>query len=271
MSQPLHANDRLVELLADSVTDGLSASDRDALDRLLSETLAGLEDEFERAAATVSLAMAAPAIEPMPAHLRERVQRDAARWLHPSPAATPIRFDAPRGDARREILTHPALPNRRLGAQRALAAAAALLFFALLWWHNTSPRATPVEEQYRGLIERATDLVRSPWKAGEPDYEQVTGEVVWSDAEQAGFMVLNGMPANAGRGQYQLWIVDPQRDERPVDGGVFDVADAAGPQIIPIRAALRVWKPAAFAITLEKEGGVVVSDGPLLVVASAGG
>jgi hypothetical protein len=23
--------------------------------------------------------------------------------------------------------------------------------------------------------------------------------------------------------QYQLWIVDPERDELPVDGGVFDI------------------------------------------------
>jgi phosphotransferase system IIA component len=55
-----------------------------------------------------------------------------------------------------------------------------------------------------------------------------------------------------------------------VDGGVFDIQASNGEVIIPINAKLAVNKPTAFAITLEKTGGVVVSAGPLLVVASAG-
>ena len=70
--------------------------------------------------------------------------------------------------------------------------------------------------------------------------------------------------------QYQLWIVDPERAAQPVDGGVFDVQAGTREVIIPINAKLAVNNPAAFAITLEKPGGVVVSAGPLLVVASAG-
>lgn len=50
------------------------------------------------------------------------------------------------------------------------------------------------------------------------------------------------------------------RDKRyPVDGGVFDVPANAGEVVIPIRASLMVRKPAAFAVTVEKPGGVVVS------------
>jgi hypothetical protein len=40
---------------------------------------------------------------------------------------------------------------------------------------------------------------------------------------------------------------------------------------IPIHAKLRIGRPKAFAITLEHAGGVVVSDGPLLVVAAVTG
>ena len=61
--------------------------------------------------------------------------------------------------------------------------------------------------------------------------------------------------------------MDPDRDRHPVDGGVFDVS-GKGEVVIPIRAVLPVHGPSAFAITLEQPGGVVVSDGPLLVVAS---
>jgi anti-sigma-K factor RskA len=79
-------------------------------------------------------------------------------------------------------------------------------------------------------------------------------------------MTLGHLPANdPAVSQYQLWIVDPARDEIPVDGGVFDVPAAGGPVVIPIHAKLRVTKPAAFVITLEKPGGVVRSKQEIVV------
>ena len=92
--------------------------------------------------------------------------------------------------------------------------------------------------------------------------------MVWSSARQEGYLRLAGLPANdRGRRQYQLWVVDPTRDSRPVDGGVFDVGPG-GEAIIPIHAKLPGGRPTAFAITLEQAGGVVVSDGPMLLVAA---
>ena len=83
-------------------------------------------------------------------------------------------------------------------------------------------------------------------------------------------MRLTGMPANDPKtAQYQLWIIDPERGEQPVDGGVFDIRPGQSEVIIPIDSKLKVSKPAVFAITLEQPGGVVVSKGPLLVVAPA--
>jgi anti-sigma-K factor RskA len=64
--------------------------------------------------------------------------------------------------------------------------------------------------------------------------------------------------------------VDASRDVHPVDGGVFDVT-STGELIIPIHNRLPVSQPTAFAVTLEKPGGVVVSDGPMLLVAAVGG
>ena len=99
----------------------------------------------------------------------------------------------------------------------------------------------------------------------------MTGDVVWNDARQEGYLLLSGMPVNdPGTSQYQLWLVDPERDSNPVDGGVFDIPAGEETVIIPIAAKLEVDDPIAFAITREKPGGVVVSRGPLLVVASSG-
>ena len=49
-------------------------------------------------------------------------------------------------------------------------------------------------------------------------------------------------------------------------GGVFDVTDAEE-QLIPIQAKLQVVKPVAFAVTIEKPGGVVVSDQETFAIA----
>ena len=59
---------------------------------------------------------------------------------------------------------------------------------------------------------------------------------------------------------YQLWIFDKTQDAKtPIDGGTFDV-NSDGEVVIPINAKLKAQEPAMFAITMEKAGGVVVSD-----------
>lgn len=60
--------------------------------------------------------------------------------------------------------------------------------------------------------------------------------------------------------QYQLWVFDSKRDERfPVDGGVFNIS-STGETIVAIRTAVRVEDATLFAVTIERPGGVVVSD-----------
>ena len=90
----------------------------------------------------------------------------------------------------------------------------------------------------------------------------VIGDLVWDDRQQEGYMRFKGLaPNDPDVYQYQLWIFDATRDERhPVDGGVFDVPSGSDEVIVPIRAKLPVGEPVLFAITVEKPGGVVVSD-----------
>jgi hypothetical protein len=98
------------------------------------------------------------------------------------------------------------------------------------------------------------------------DFSQVKGEVVWSDERQVGYMTLVDLPPNdPSIHQYQLWIVDPARDEFPVDGGVFNMPPGGTTGVIPIDAKLAVKRPAAFVITREKPGGVVRSAQEVLV------
>ncbi len=95
--------------------------------------------------------------------------------------------------------------------------------------------------------------------------------MVWDPATQRGFLRLVGLAANdPAVHQYQLWIFDGGRDKRyPVDGGVFNIPAAAGEVVIPIHAALPVLSAKAFAVTVEKPGGVVVSGREHVVVLGA--
>jgi anti-sigma-K factor RskA len=109
------------------------------------------------------------------------------------------------------------------------------------------------------LMASATDVARADIAAGKELYKP-TGDIVWSDAKQTGYIRIKGLPKNdPGKEQYQLWIYDENQDPKtPIDGGVFD-ASSDGEIVIPIDAKIKVKNPKVFAITVEKPGGVVVS------------
>ncbi len=113
-------------------------------------------------------------------------------------------------------------------------------------------------------------MLHAPWAASaDPAARSATGEVVWDAATQRGVLRIRGVVPNDPRlAQYQLWIIDGDRDARyPVDGGVFDVS-SDGEVLIPVRARLHVGRPTLFAVTLEVPGGVVVSSRERLVLAA---
>ena len=89
----------------------------------------------------------------------------------------------------------------------------------------------------------ADDIVRADWnEASEGVLPETSGDVIWSDRKQEGYMRFRGLPSNdPTKTQYQLWIVDPSRDERPVDGGVFDVAPGISANIGWAEAGCRVF------------------------------
>lgn len=145
------------------------------------------------------------------------------------------------------------------------AVAACLLGLLVVNGLNLNKSAT-AEERRAALLEKAADTKRLLFASASNSYADAKGEVVWSDLRQEGYMTLSNIPANdPTKRQYQLWIVDPARDEIPVDGGVFNIPAGAGSVVIPIDAKLAVRNPAAFVITLEQPGGVVKSKQEVVV------
>ena len=188
--------------------------------------------------------------EPLPEPLRRRLRDLAEEW--PAYAA----------------LT-PARPIDRAG----WFAAAACLLLAVAGWWPTLQRVSGVRPsldqlhseslaERERLLESVPNIGHWSWDPDAGLRIQARGDVVWDNAGQRGYLLLSGLPpTEPGETQYQLWVFDAARDERyPVDGGVFDVPVGRGTVVVPIRAALRISRPAAFAVTLENAGGVVVSD-----------
>ncbi len=142
------------------------------------------------------------------------------------------------------------------------AAAAAIALWAMV---GRSPGPTVITGPSVAAL-RATLLPTAgelAWTRG-PDEaaDSAHGDVVWSDSAQAGVMRFHQLAANdPTKEQYQLWIFDASGDERyPVDGGVFNVAAGTAEALVPIDPAIRVTKATLFVVTVEKPGGVVVSD-----------
>lgn len=265
MSSPHDRNhEELFDLLAEQVASGLDTQDQTRLDALLIESTDAEVDGFETAAAAVACALSGADAEPMPAHLRDRClgaaralrsDEDEGRPPVPVSGNGPLRFTA-------QTPTRPQSSSiARLGW---LAAAACLVFAVASWWPSQGTGSQGYSADRAALIASAPDLSQWQWGAWDESYEGVTGDVVWSESAQEGYMVISGLePNDPSTEQYQLWIVESSRgtplEVPPVDGGVFDVSDA-GELIIPIRAKLGSHDVVAFAITREVPGGVVVSD-----------
>lgn len=266
MNEQQQKDARIRELLAERALFELSAAEQDELRELLAESSVDHES-FERAAAMAALALHSGPHEPLPASLKARIADAAPAHL----AAASERGSERDSDAdfTPRIVAGTISPaptaRRSLESLAWLVAAASLLIALSTWWFGraTPPVALPLAEQRTQLLQRAPDTMKVDWTAGgDASATGATGDIVWSNKEQKGFMRFKGLAANnPNANQYQLWIFDAKQDDRyPIDGGVFDINPDTDDVIVPIRAAIRVVEPKLFAVTVEKPGGVVVSS-----------
>jgi len=255
----------MLDLLCKKAEYGLSEQEERQLTELQRAAGTGdLSESFELAAAMIGMADL-DTTEEMPEHLRSRIAADAERYFnHNSTVAEP----APRSSI-----------FNWLGW--AVAAAACVALALNVYYtrprfpvaQTVTPTPTPAQklspsQMRQALMVSARDLARGTFGAGEVKELNPTGDVVWSDTEQKGYVRITGLPKNdPGKETYQLWIVAENQDPKtPVDGGTFDI-NSDGEIIIPIDAKVKVQNPQVFAITIEKPGGVVVSKNKHAAVA----
>jgi anti-sigma-K factor RskA len=88
---------------------------------------------------------------------------------------------------------------------------------------------------------------------------------VWDPGRQEGLLQVEKLPPLAPHQDYQLWVVDPQYPN-PVDGGVFRVNPGTGDARLAFKAKQSIRSVSAFAVTLERKGGVRKAEGPFVLL-----
>ncbi|MCA9275431.1 MAG: anti-sigma factor [Phycisphaerales bacterium] len=275
-------SERLIDLCSDHAMGLHEASDLNELDRLDPDQSA--REAFEAIAAELDIAYADADPIDMPAGLEARLL-----------ASVPTRVDAPAPLK----FTSAAVPvgSEQIQSPRGvwfpwLVAAACVVVTGLVVLRPQpgAPVLPSAAESRDALLAKHADdqgLLRYAWTPTEDPsvVGAVTGELIWDESTDEGYMTIGGLEVNdPSEFQYQLWIFDATRPlgelpqfagpfndlltQRPIDGGVFDITQS-GEVVIPINAKLMVQQGVAFAVTVERPGGVVVSDRsrvPLLAI-----
>jgi len=250
--------DRLDVLLAESMIRPLDAEEVAEFEQLAGMDGSALLAEAEQAAVTLQLGYAeVDEVESMPEGLMESLkaqapQVEADQGVEPAAAPTQMPAEKP-------LPSIQEAKAKRDWAPWLLAAAALLLIFN---WLPQSEQ-TVAEKRLELIAAAPEDLLDLPWTILEdPSSEGADGSLLWSDERQEGYMLFEGLaPNDPTVEQYQLWIFDDATDTRfPVDGGVFDIPAGQDQVIIEIDPKILVDDAFQFAITVEKPGGVVVSD-----------
>lgn len=284
--------ERLLELLADQAIFGLNNEELREFDQLKRGFPEFTEDNsFEFAASAISLTYLKK-IEPLPESLQAKLMAQADDYF---PKEIEIEGESLKRNFSQKPVAETQTPLQETiqdvaGIEESgfsfmqwlgwgVAVAACIALVANIWMTRIQPKEEivvekqptavikepTIAEQKQQLLASANDVVRRNWSSPK-EGENLSGEIVWSNAEQKGFTTFRGLPVNdPTKETYQLWIVDETQGEKtPINGGVFNVSKE-GEVIIPIDTGIEVKKPKQFAVTLEKPGGVVVSKQEKLV------
>ncbi len=267
--------EKMLDLLCDKFVYGLNEEDAKKLEELGYDPREA--ESIELTVAELSLAELESRSE-MPAGMQEKLRVSAAEFADSMQPATTEEDAAVRQP---EIVLSGGPSGSWFGWLGWAAAAFASVALAITLFTPRSginvagvtPTPTPVREerldpsQQRQKLMESPETVMAEWGKGNMKGMEVSGDVVWSDEKQAGYMRFRGLPKNdPDKETYQLWIFDETQSEKtPIDGGTFNIG-ADGEAVIAIDAKLKARNPKAFAVTIEKPGGVVVSDRKQIVV-----
>ena len=284
--------EQLEETASLYVLDGLEPDERAAFEKQLagSEELQRLVDELTATAA--SLALAAPLRMPPP-HLEAAIMREireskiarpnfsAARWIPWAVAACLALSTGLLYVARNKLERRVAeLQSGQEQARLDLARVSSERDRASNKVADLEKRDTDANAKIAGLSRErermASEIARllerdnlaqmqiATLTSKLADAPKATAFVIWDAEKQRGVLTTVDVPPNAADRDYQLWVVDPKY-QVPVDAGVFSVKSGEATKIL-FKPKSPVSSADAFAISLERKGGVPKAEGPIVLV-----
>jgi anti-sigma-K factor RskA len=202
--------------------------------------LRDLAREFREAAAAMALT-ASPQTPPAP--LKQRIMREIA--------------------TKTEERTVVPLRRAPLGWVPWAIAAALALFCGLLAVDRVRLERQLADIRAADPLMQTTFYTLAP---SAPAPADAKATVAWQPGRQSGVIRISNLPAPQPGKDYQLWAVDAEHKD-PISAGVVRV-DKNGVAQIRFKAVEKAEHVKAFAISLEREGGVPKKEGPILLVGS---
>jgi anti-sigma-K factor RskA len=143
----------------------------------------------------------------------------------------------------------------------------AALFFVSLGaslYHNMQMHREIAQMREADPLMQTNFVALAPMKDAPADAKAM---VAWQPDKQSGVIHIKGLPAAEKGKDYQLWVVDAEHKD-PIDGGMVHVGQDGTAQV-RFRPADAARKVKAFALSLEREGGVTKREGPILLIGNA--
>jgi anti-sigma-K factor RskA len=197
--------------------------------------------ELREAAGVVALA--APP-QPPPASLKQRIMRELAM------------------ETKRVV----PMPTRRgsFGWVPWAIAAGLAIFCGLLALDRVRLKRELAEIRAADPLMQTTFFTLAP---SAPAPADAKATVAWQPGRQSGVIRISNLPAPQPGKDYQLWAVDAAHED-PISAGIIRV-DKNGSAQVRFKSVKRAEHVKAFAISLEREGGVPKKEGPILLVGTA--
>ncbi|HYY35136.1 MAG TPA: anti-sigma factor [Candidatus Binatia bacterium] len=200
--------------------------------------LRDIASELREAAGSVALT--APPRTP-PASLKQRIMREIAR--------------------KTEDRTVVPLRRAPIGWVPWAIAAALAVFCGLLAFDRVRLERQLADIRAADPLMQTTFFTLAP---SAPAPADAKATVAWQPGRQSGVIRISNLPVPQPGKDYQLWAVDAEHKD-PISAGIVRV-DKNGVAQIRFKPVEKAERVKAFAISLEREGGVPKKEGPILLV-----
>lgn len=208
---------------------------------------------------------------PLPAGLRDKIFQSLPFEKREEGHEAPVVHIPPAQGANGKPMVVPLMPTPKpmKWLQRAVAVSVILLMGSIILNFYFYSKSVSYKTQYTTLLAAQNSLMASN-KAmqagfnmltdtavkqivmpGTPKFQDALATVIWDSRTKDVYLVANNLPRPSEEKQYQLWAIV---DGKPVDAGMLDM-DEKGPDNMLHKMA-NIPQAQAFAITLEKKGGV---------------